>query len=93
MTTDRVSNAHSLHSVLLLASEYLPNMVPCKFIRISIPDRIVVIKHGGKTYPLVANLAGSGADFKEAVFQVTGVPPGELLHCERRTMLTTRKIA
>ncbi|KAL7424339.1 deubiquitinating enzyme [Cryptotrichosporon argae] len=34
----------------------------------------VFIKHGSKTYPLAIDISGSGADLKEAIAAVTGVP-------------------
>jgi ubiquitin carboxyl-terminal hydrolase 14 len=38
------------------------------------PEYSVTIKHAGRTYPLKLNTDGPAIDFKQSVYEVTGVP-------------------
>lgn len=40
----------------------------------------ITISHAGSKYPLDLNLASSGLEFKEQIYQVTGVPVDRSVH-------------
>jgi ubiquitin carboxyl-terminal hydrolase 14 len=53
---------------------------------------IVNVKHAGKTYPVEVDMSAPGSAFKEAIYQVTGVPTGELLVHFKASELTIERM-
>lgn len=46
-------------------------------ISVVVAEMAVQIKRSNQLVPLDVNTAGTGLDFKQVVYQATGVPPGQ----------------